>query len=213
MSRLVEKSLAVLEEAFSKFNNLAVAWSGGKDSTVCLFLARKFNENVLVLFNDTTQHFEETYDYVNKLRELWRLNMISVLPSVSYDEVKGDRRTCCHKLKIEPVLNAIRKYKIEAIIAGIRWDEHKTREKEGYFSLRKEPRHYRVHPILHWSEKDIWDFILDNRIPYNPLYDKGFRSIGCMPCTRPVSPSEPERAGRAQDEEEIMRRLRLLGYW
>jgi len=96
-----------------------------------------------------------------------------------------------------------------------------------YFANYINANHLRIHPLLHWYEIDIWKYIRANKIPVNPLYFKGYRSIGCYPCTRPVwSPVKsineiihrlrytniPERAGRDQDKEMLMRRLRALGY-
>jgi 3'-phosphoadenosine 5'-phosphosulfate sulfotransferase (PAPS reductase)/FAD synthetase len=94
------------------------------------------------------------------------------------------------------------------------------RAKEYEFSDRDwSPKHIRIHPILHWSLDDVWKYTKQENIPYNPLYDYDldglvYKSIGCFPCTKPINPSETERGGRAQDKEseEVMERLRALGY-
>ena len=79
--------------------------------------------------------------------------------------------------------------------------------------------HMRVHPMLHWSERQIWQYIKTNNVPYNPLYDRVehgnlvIRSIGCWPCTTPMPKDQiEERAGRALDKEQLMEDLRALGY-
>jgi phosphoadenosine phosphosulfate reductase len=115
-------------------------------------------------------------------------------------------------LKIESIKKAIRENNLHALIVGIRWDEHEARSNEKYFSKRED--HIRVHPILHFTETDIWNYIRTFNVPYNPLYDKGFRSLGEKGFTKPVlNPNAPERSGRERDKEEIMKRLRALGYF
>jgi len=210
----VEKSLEVIKEALQKFYpKIAVVWSTSKDSTVMLFLVRKINPNVRVLFGDTTQHFKETYDFRDSIVKEWNLNLINLIPDVSYDEVKGERERCCHHLKTVPALKAIEELGLKAVLVGIRWGEHPSRANEDYFSKRENPPHYQVHPMLHWTEQEIWRFIKMYSIPYNPLYDKGYGSIECKPCTKIAPPGAPIRFRRAKDREEIMERLRKLGYW
>lgn len=213
---MVRRSLEVIEKAFESFDRIGVAWSTGKDSTVNLFLARQFDKKIPVLFGDTTQHYQETYEHRDRVAQDWDLNLVNMVPDLSYEEVKGERERCCHALKTQPALKTVEQLGLEAVIVGVRWSEHPVRAKEEYFSKREGEQifsHYRIHPLLHWTEEDIWDFTKAHNLPHNPLYDKGFRSIGCAPCTKPAPPDAPERSGRAQDKEKIMKRLRALGYW
>ncbi|GIW65402.1 MAG: hypothetical protein KatS3mg093_381 [Candidatus Parcubacteria bacterium] len=114
--------------------------------------------------------------------------------------------------KINAINYVISKYKIKAFMAGIRWDEHEARAKEKYFSSRS--THTRVHPILHFTLNDIWKYIKTFNVPYVSLYDKGYKSLGEAPFTKPVKdPNAPERAGREATKEKVMDRLRKLGYW
>ncbi|HEX54809.1 MAG: phosphoadenosine phosphosulfate reductase [Candidatus Altiarchaeales archaeon] len=213
----VEKSKDVIREAVERFKDkIAIAWTGGKDSTVVLGLTRElFNGRVPipVLFVDTTVKFKETYDFINKLKREWNLNLVIARneDALKKIEIAKDRERCCHLLKTEALNMAIKNNGWKAIIAAIRWDEQEARANEKYFSPRK--NHIRVHPILHFTEKDIWDYIKSRNLPYHPLYDKGYRSIGCEPCTKPSVEGGSERSGRAQDKEEIMRRLRDFGYF
>ena len=125
---------------------------------------------------------------------------------------------CCTELKTYALKNYLKKNKNDAVFVGIRWSECGIRGKEKFYSWREDPPHYRVHPLLNWSEKMVWDYIKKNNIPYNPLYDKEdhnglvYRSIGCYPCTKPTRKEGEERAGRNQEKEEIMEHLRALGY-
>jgi len=109
----------------------------------------------------------------------------------------------------------------QAVITGIRWDEQHARENESFFSPRQEPDHVRIHPILHFTERDIWDSTFKFKIPFNKLYKKGYRSLGAKGTTHKVSDKPAweqdlekttEREGRRQDKEGIMKRLRDLGY-
>jgi len=110
---------------------------------------------------------------------------------------------------------------VKALATGIRWDEQETRSNEDYFSLRMEPEHTRVHPMLHWSERDVWDFINAKNIPFCSLYSRGYRSLGAKCSTKKTSgvsawkqdlEKTSERAGRNQNKEEIIATLRALGY-
>ena len=113
--------------------------------------------------------------------------------------------------KITLLKKAVKKYRFPAIIIGIRWDEHKERILENYFSQRK--NHLRVHPILHFNEKDIWDYIKKFKLPYIHLYDRGYRSLGEKEFTKPAKKDGDERSGRHKEREVIMKRLRNLGYF
>ena len=170
--------------------------------------------------------------------------------------VRKKKLECCTALKTEGLKKAIAVHGFEALILGIRRDEHGIRSKERYFSPRdekfkwnyqdqppelwdqyknqtEEKTHIRVHPLLHWTEVDIWKYIKREQIPITDLYfakdGKRYRSIGCVPCCSPVDSdaatiddmiyelehtTTSERAGRAQDKEDTytMQKLRTLGY-
>jgi phosphoadenosine phosphosulfate reductase len=214
------KSQQVIRKAMRKYGRrkTAIAFTGGKDSLVMLHLIKSVYAKIplVVYFGDTGQHFPEVYSFIDKTVKEWKIKLVIGKPKISYQEVKGDRLRCCHALKTLPQQEAIRKYHWRAVMVAIRRDEQKTREREQYFSLRKDPDHVRVHPLLHWTEKDVWDFIKLNKLPVNPLYKRGYRSLGCRPCTRKtggVYGDGKERSGRSQDKEKIMARLRQLGYW
>lgn len=214
----IEKSKDVIKEAVENFgeNNIAVAWTSGKDSTVALHIVREMFNGAVPLrtvFVDTTVQFPETYSFMKRLEDGWNLNLIRATNTDALEtiEIAKDRERCCHLLKTVALEQVINEHAISALITGIRRDEQGARGNEVYFSPRE--THTRVHPILDWSEDDIWKYIRDNSVPYNPLYDTGYRSIGCKPCTKPAKEGGSERSGRSQDKEEIMERLRSLGYF
>jgi len=210
----VKKSREVIRKALDKWHpNVGVVWSTDEESTLCLHLTRQFKSDIPVLFSDTTVHFPETYQFRDSIAEEWKLNLINMKPDTTYEEVKGESERCCHHLKTLPALKAIKSLRLEAVIVGIRWSERPAEAAETYFSKREDPPHWRVHPLLHWNEEDVWRFTKANNLPHNPLYDKGYGSFDCQPCTKPTAPEAAERAEKDRDKEEIMRRLRNLGYW
>ena len=218
----------ILKEAKARFKKPVMLWAGGKDSTTMLTIARKAFSQLAkfpfpVMLIDTGYQFKETYEYMEKYAQEWKLNFIRFKNERALKKginpFTTDHFRCCNALKTEALSMAIKKYKFDAVLVGIRWDEHGVRGKESYFSWRDNPPHMRVHPILNWSEKEIWGYLKKNKIPYNPLYDRIehgnliFRSIGCWPCTKPIPKEQiEERGGRALDKEELMEDLRALGY-
>lgn len=111
--------------------------------------------------------------------------------------------------------------RVKALSTAIRWDEQEARIEEAYFSPRKDPDHTRVHPILHFKERDIWNAMHKHSIPFCSLYYQGYRSLGAKGSTTKDSDipaweqdleNTTERAGRGQDKEQIMSQLRSLGY-
>ena len=132
-----------------------------------------------------------------------------------------DSPVCNHLLKTLPVNTAIKQYDIAMLFTGIRWDEHGSRTGETYFSTRDNPPHTRGQPILHMTERDIWDITFALGIPYCSLYSDGYRSLGTKSATtRPSTipawkqdlESTTERGGRSEEKEKMMAQLRAWGY-
>ena len=215
----IRVSNKVIEKSFAKFSRLGVFWTGGKDSTVLLDLIRRFKGklDLPVFFIDHRMHFKETLNFVEKVRSLWNLNLVFLPMSknilVNFEGLSlQEKKEAVRILKIRCIQEALKKFSLQGIFVGIRWDEHKERAKERFFSKRE--KHVRIHPILHFSELDIWEYIRQFDTPYNPLYDKGYRSIGERDFTKPVlDPRFPERAGREKEKELIMGKLRKMGYF
>ena len=130
-----------------------------------------------------------------------------------------------HLMKTVVVNQYLERSKAKAIIQGLRWDEHTARKDDPYFDYFEgdefTPPHHRYRPILHFSERDIWDATLHFDIPYCELYEQGYRSLGAkttslkmsdLPAWEQDLENTEERAGRRQDKEKTMERLRALGY-
>lgn len=213
----VGKARSVIRKALKRWQ-CGVAFSGGKDSMVLLDIVRQEMEGLPVLFTDTSVQFEETYSFIEDVEERWGLDLHTAKREWDEDLWAEDKAACCYRLKVEPFNDLVQDLDLEAVFVGIRRDEHPARAKAQYFDhlgaathiSRIAWDHWRVHPLLDWTEEDIWAYIRENDLPYHPLYDSGYRSLGCEPCTMP---SDTERGGREQDKELVLDRLRRLGYF
>jgi len=132
-----------------------------------------------------------------------------------------DSTICNHLLKTVPMREFIKDNKVKGLVTAIRWDEQTARLEEDFFSPRTNPDHMRIHPILHFTERDIWIAIFKYDIPFNKLYKLGYRSLGARCATRKNADipawmqdleNTLERSARGQDKEEVMDQLRALGY-
>ena len=186
----ISKSKEVLNEALERFaGKIALAWTGGKDSTTTLHLLRELGRGkvaIPVLNIDTSVKFKEIYEFRDRLAREWNLDLIIVRNDEALKEIKiaENKEECCLRLKAEMIAGSIVRCGWQALITGMRWDEQPDRDQEEYFSPRETPPHVRVHPILHFTEMDIWQYIKTYQVPYCDLYHRGYRSLGCEPCTK-----------------------------
>jgi phosphoadenosine phosphosulfate reductase len=256
----ISASRKIIQQCISEFDiaNIAVAITGGKDSTLSLWLVKGVCKTLKLplpkcMFIDEGDAFDEIYEFVNNLQQSWRLDvvwmsnrdvtekaqflgdgiMVSSLNQRNREELEkiGFSRESFlfepesyegnHLLKTVPMKAFIEDNQIQALITAIRWDEQEARRSEQYFSIRENPPHTRVHPILHFSERDVWQAIHRHNIPFCKLYREGFRSLGTKSSTVKMSEipaweqdleNTPERGGRAHEKEKIMDKLRDLGY-
>ena len=110
-----------------------------------------------------------------------------------YESVEN-RKLCCHVRKVEPLKRALKGLK--AWICGLRREQSVTRANLNIIEWDQANGLYKINPLIDWTEKQVWDYIHTNKVPYNKLHDQGYPSIGCAPCTRAVKPGEDVRAGR-----------------
>ena len=289
LDKLEARSVHILREAYSEFNNLCMLWSIGKDSTVLLWLARKafFGHVPFPLVHiDTSYKIPEMIEYRDKLAIEYNLDMVYgqnvkiIEKGKTFPNGKCSRIECCRLLKSEALRNTLSgewtrfrmnhetcEYEPDrntepytGVIVGVRADEEGSRSKERYFSPRDKNNdwdvgdqppefwnqyktdfapdtHVRIHPLLDWTEVDIWEYIGRERIPTVSLYyNQGdgvrYRSLGCEPCTKPIQSEArtveevveelksgklkniAERSGREQDKEDGggLEELRKDGY-
>lgn len=170
--------------------NLLLAFSGGKDSLAVLHIALDVNPNIPVVYNNTTVEFPETLQYVNMLQSKWELNLHvtnCTLSLFSMVKEKGwathENRWCCKPYKEEPAFHYMISQGFKAEITGTTRTESIYRRSLGPIKIpKKEPYIIRVNPIYDWNEWEVWRYIRENDLPHNPLYDMGYRRIGCWCC-------------------------------
>src|SRR5271156_5525566 len=260
LDALEAQSIYIFREAFARLKKLALLWSLGKDSNVMIWLARKAFFGRLpfpALHVDTGKKFPEMYAFRDRYAVEWDLDLL-VEPCPPIDAVDTTLPPAARSAarKTEGLKMALAKYGFDVLFAGIRRDEEPTRAKERVFSprgieggwdIRDQPpefwdqfnaappqgAHLRIHPILHWTEADIWAYTKRENIPIIPLYlakdGKRYRSLGDTDITSPVVSTAssieeilielertqvPERSGRALDHEteDAFERLRVAGY-
>lgn len=217
----IKKAKQVITKAHDTFphDKTVVAWTGGKDSTVLLHLIKDTFGTIPfpVMFNDSTMEFEEIYAFIKKLTKEWHLELYTIphdakeLQTFYALKDKAKQKELSRIMKVTAINKFVKTRNIQAFFAGIRWDEHEARSKETYFSKRSD--HTRIHPILDFTESDIWEYIKSKNVPYVTLYDKGYRSLGEKPFTKKVKKGGSERDGREKTKEQLMEKLRSIGYW
>src|SRR6266403_2375534 len=263
LDKLENQSIFIIREAFNKIERLAMLWSVGKDSQTIMWLARKaFFGHVPFpcVFMETTFDMPELVELRDRLTKEWKLNLVIARNDEALAEGMNHTRgrvNCCSALLKENLKKIVDREKYGGLIVGVRRDEDPTRAEERYFSPRdknmewnvedqppelwdqfktdfEKGTHIRIHPLLHWTELNIWEYIERENIPVIPLYfanGKGerYRSLGCAPCTLPIKSKAKtvheiveelrrtktsERAGRAQDKEseDAFEKLRRDGY-
>jgi len=208
----------VLRWAHAEFGDrLCLTCSWQKQSSVLVHMVAGLGLDIAVVELDTQLFFRESYDTRERLVERYDLSLIqpqvmTVAEQHKHEgpnlwETNPDR--CCHIRKVEPLVRALEPY--DAWISGIRREQSPSRA--GVRKVERSDRYgvWKIQPLADWSESDVWNYIVGNDIPYNPLHDVGYRSIGCIPCTRPTRPDEEERAGRWAGSDKLECGIHLEG--
>ncbi|NJB68684.1 sulfate adenylyltransferase subunit 2 [Desulfobaculum xiamenense] len=260
LTRLENDAVYIIREAYARTRATAVLWSMGKDSTVLLWLCMKAflgRVPIPVIHIDTGYKFPQMYAYRDRWAAEWGLD-VRVFACPEGTAVGPDHESkleCCTRRKTNVLRDALGSLGLESVLVGIRRDEHGIRAKERVFSPRGEDfrwdymnqpaemwdlyqsrddaHHLRVHPLLGFTELDVWEYVRRENLELNELYfarnGRRYRSLGCMPCCSPVESDAAtvdeiiaelsqstvgERSGRAQDKEDAftMQKLRSLGY-
>ncbi len=214
----------VIRWALSRFGEeCAIAFSGAED-VVLIDMAAQTGLPFSVFCLDTGRLHPETYEYLEKVRNRYKIKLQIMTPTSEalqtfvqekglYSFLEDGHKECCGVRKVEPLRRALSGYR--AWISGQRKDQSPTRSellvihKDEAFEGANGTPLTKMNPLTDWSSSQVWEYILQNHVPYNPLHQKGYRSIGCEPCTRPTLPGEHERAGRWWWEDATKRECGL----
>ncbi|MBS7646169.1 MAG: phosphoadenylyl-sulfate reductase [Candidatus Bathyarchaeia archaeon] len=204
-----EDAEAILEWALDKFHpKIALASSFSAEDVVLIDMLCKVHGNPRIFTIDTGRLPQETYILIDRVRDRYGVTIEVYFPRTGDVEAMvrnhgpnlfyrdlDSRILCCNVRKVEPLTRALKS--LEAWITGLRRGQAPSRE--GIAKIELDQDHgglVKINPIADWSTEQVWTYIVENKVPYNELYDKGYSSIGCAPCTRPIGPGEDERAGR-----------------
>ncbi|GAB2873519.1 phosphoadenylyl-sulfate reductase [Pseudoduganella ginsengisoli] len=207
LNTLVAATTATLGRIARDFTPAVFASSLAAEDMVLTDLILKNKLNIGIFSLETGRLHPETLAMVNKVKEVYGYDITLFRPDTAavdeyvaknglnafYDSVEM-RRECCRIRKVEPLKQALAGNK--AWVTGQRRAQSATRTQ--LCVEEDDPAHFmtKFNPLADWSEKDVWDYIKSNNVPYNALHDQGFPSIGCAPCTRAIEPGEDVRAGR-----------------
>lgn len=195
---------ALLEYAVAEYRDrITFASSFGAEDVVLIDMLAQMKPDIDIFFLDTDLHFPETYATIRRLEERYNRTFTSVKSRLSLAEQseqygeqlwRTDPDLCCHIRKVEPLQHYLQQF--DAWITGIRREQSPTRahaqkiETDARFGLIK------FNPLADWTHADVWAYIMEHRVPYNPLHDRNYPSIGCSVCTKPVASGAVARSGR-----------------
>jgi phosphoadenosine phosphosulfate reductase len=199
------RSLVREQIAAARKEDICVTSSFQAEDMVVVHLVKEIISDVPVIFLDTGYHFVETYEYRDRLAKEWGLNLVNVIPSLTVAEQESqfgilnqtapDR--CCGMRKVGPLFASLEPYRLW--FTGLRREQAKTRanlQPVDAFTLPTGKQLQKISPLAEWSTRDVWQYAEQRGIPLLSLYDKGYTSIGCEPCTSlPFDANDP-RSGR-----------------
>lgn len=195
--------------AVEQFPSITLACSFGAEDVVLVNMLQKVSPTTDIFYLDTDFHFEETYQTKAKLEERYNMKFIRVQPKLTPEEQaeqqgeelwKTNPNDCCNIRKVQPLTEILGNY--NAWITGIRRDQAPTRANSKKVEYDEKFGLVKFNPLASWTSDDVWNYIRDNDVIYNPLHDQNYPSIGCHYCTRQVMPGEDPRAGRWSGSEK-----------
>nr|WP_026975270.1 phosphoadenylyl-sulfate reductase [Alicyclobacillus contaminans] len=194
----------ILETAVREVPNIAFACSFGAEDMVLLDMLMNIAPATTVFYLDTDVLFQETYDLIDRAKEKYGIpNLLRVRPKLTLEEQaklygealwSRDPNQCCNLRKVEPLTETLAKF--DGWITGIRRDQAPTRANAKVFEWDAKFHLVKVNPLVRWTQDDVWTYIRAQNVPYNPLHDQNYPSIGCLHCTKPVEPGADPRSGR-----------------
>ena len=211
------ESLFILNEHFSRRpvqdllywaaqifdENVALGTGFGPSGVVLLHLTSQLRQRPIYFYIDTGILFRQTYQLRDRLEERLGIRFVRVDAGLSLEEQArrhGSRlwasnpNACCHLRKVLPLKNFLADK--SAWLTGVRRDQSPTRAQTKLLEWNSTNQVLKLNPLALWTEDQVWDYIHRHDLPYHPLHDEGYPSLGCVPCTRAVKAGEPKRAGR-----------------
>ena len=196
---------ATLAREITGTNDICLTCSFQAEDVLLTKLALEFDAKIPILFLDTGYHFRETYEYRDRIAGEWNLNLFNLLPEKTVAEQEAEHGLlyqsapdqCCKLRKVEPLFKAVAEYRVW--ITGLRREQAKSRtnlEESALFALPGGKHVLKLAPLAAWNTREVWYACESLSIPLLPLYEQGYTSIGCAPCTSlPFDPDDP-RSGR-----------------
>jgi len=212
----------ILRHILAEIPAIALSFSGAEDVAL-VHMAWKLNKKIKVFSLDTGRLHPETLRFIEQVRKLYSLDLEIMSPDAQrlqaltrskglFSFYEDGHEECCGVRKVEPLRRQLAG--LDAWITGQRRDQSPTRAEvpvaqlDKAFSTTDKPL-LKFNPLANWTSKQVWDYIRLMELPWNPLHERGFISIGCEPCTRPVGPNQHEREGRWWWEEATARECGL----
>jgi phosphoadenosine phosphosulfate reductase len=188
----------LIAEAVARYPRLAVATSFQKEASVILDLVMKVDPTVRVFTLDTGALFPETRETWARLEEHYGITIEGVRGTLEPRHWERSTDSCCDLRKVKPLRETLAD--ADAWVAGLRRDQSAGRA--GTPKLHWDEKHglWKANPLADWTDKDVWRYIADNDVPYNPLHDRGYSSIGCTHCTLPSDSRDGRWSGTGKLE-------------
>ncbi len=197
----------VLAYALDRFDGqIVLACSFGAEDVVLVDMIQRINNGTPLFFLDTDFLFTETYELKDKIIDRYKLSPDQVIQMKSEltpeQQVREfgealwlrDPNQCCQLRKVEPLTRVLKRY--AAWITGIRREQSADRAEAPFLEWDQRFGLVKINPLVKWTSADVWEYIKLHDVPYNPLHDQNYPSIGCTHCTGPVNPGEDPRSGR-----------------
>lgn len=185
------------------YPRLTMATAFGAEGCCIIHMLAKIEPRVRIFNLDTGYQFAETLQMRDRIRDRYGIEVELVQPELSVEEYEREHGgplyrirpdQCCYDRKVLPLKRAVVGY--DAWISAIRGDQTAHRKAASIVQFDPKFGLIKINPLLRWTKVEVWNFIFEHRIPYNPLHDQNYPSIGCQPCTDPVPEGGDERAGR-----------------
>ncbi len=201
----------LLAWALNSFHpDIALACSFGAEDVALLDMLCRLHPCPRVFYLDTNFHFPETYEVRDRILARYRIELIRCLPELTVKEqvqrygpalYRRDPSLCCRLRKIDPLKRMLGQ--LRAWITGIRREQAPTRADAKLIEWDHRFELVKINPLASWSSQEVWAYIREHRVPYNPLHERSYPSIGCEPCTQPVGAGKSPRSGRWSGFQKI----------